>query len=89
MSNTSSRSSKTCYRFDFPTKASAKEFLEFARKLEGTTNVQHPYDIQQRVKPKSTSVLVTGTGSLIYDVHLLDTLLKKAGELGGYYLPKA
>ena len=88
MSNTVKASKKPSYLFVFSDERQSEMFYAFAYSQASATCVQHPLTADCRVVRDHKQVLVTGIGSLLFDITLKDVLIKKAEELGGYYLPK-
>ena len=83
-----SKMPKKTFHFIFPDELRGKEFLSFASSQVHSTIVQHPLSIAGRGARMKDEVLVTGSGSILFDINLLDVLIKKSEELGGYLMPK-
>lgn len=81
------RPHRPCYCFDFPTVEDSKKFFNFANSLKDTHLVQHPYSSDGRGKRLDKQVLVTGSGSQLFDLNLKKQLMDKAHELGGNMVP--
>ncbi len=79
-------SKKPAYMYKFNDETAAATFLEQANQLRESKFVQHPIDAKTQVRdPKK--VLVTGSGSLIFDTNLKNKLDSLASELDGSYEP--
>lgn len=83
----SKASKKPSFLFIFSDDQDARQFYDFASSQEHATLVQHPIDAKMRASRDCRQVLVTGVGSLFFDITLHELLLAKAEELGGHYLP--
>lgn len=77
-------SRKPAYAYTFSTEKQAATFLDFAQNYYKSGFAQHP---QRDAIPDKLRVLVTGTGSLLFDSQLKEALDIKATELGGVYQP--
>ena len=78
-------SRKPTYAYLFASEADASEFLKCANKHCNSSFAQHP---QKNGVPDSKRVLVTGSGSTIFDLILKEYLDQKADELDGVYQPR-
>ena len=71
---------KPMFVFQFPTTESANSFMEYAIHHSSSTRVQNPLNNCIR---DSTKVLVSGVGSIIFDMNLQKDLVSEASALGG------
>ena len=76
---------KPAYMYEFPTEEAANQFYSLAMFHQKSKIVQHP---QQNGVQDSLRVLVTGSGSNVYDMLLRLDLTKQAEALGGRLVPK-
>ena len=76
------------FKFEFPDLNSASLFYQFARSQDRSTNVQYPLSSDGNGGRDCKQVLVTGVGSLIFDMRLKKLLEDKANELGGVMVDK-
>ena len=84
-----SKVTRPTYLFVFEDQAKAHSFLEFANAQNSTTIVQHPLSGKGHGGDRDLNrVLITGSGSLLFDANLREELTRKAQELGGDLLPK-
>ncbi len=87
MSHGTSTLKKPTYLFSFDEEAPAKKFFEFAQGSKASL-VQHPFEDGFNCKQNLKQVLVTGVGSTVFDIALLELLTNEATSLGGHYVPK-
>ena len=71
--------------YEFPAEEAANQFYSLAMFHQKSKIVQHP---QQNGVQDSLRVLVTGSGSNVYDMLLRLDLTKQAEALGGRLVPK-
>lgn len=83
-----SKAKKPAFLFIFSDNQSSEEFLAVANKHSDVSYAQHPLDDNGRGARILNRVLVTGTGSHLFDLSLREELEKIAVTLGGYYSPK-
>jgi len=76
------------YCFIFQSPAEADKFFDFANQRQDTTIVQHPLSSDGSGNRLKHQVLVTGTGSMLFDTNLKNDLVGMATTLGGYLMPK-
>ena len=87
MSNNISKIQKPSWMFVFSDEHQSELFLRFAHGQFNSSIVQHPFSADGRTRDL-LRVLVTASGSQIFDISLKNVLEQKAVELGGYYMPK-
>ena len=68
------------FSFEFPTASSSASFLKAGSSEFASAHFQHP---QNNGVVDKTRVLVAGTGSMTYDLMLLEYLEQKSAELCG------
>lgn len=91
MSNTPRKASKPhrpSYCFIFQSPAEADKFFDFANHRQDTTIVQHPLCSDGSGNRLKHQVLVTGTGSMLFDTNLKNDLVATAATLGGHLMEK-
>ena len=91
MSDTSRKTNKPhrpSYCFIFQTPADADKFFDFAKRRQDTSIVQHPLNSDGSGNRLMHQVLVTGTGSFLFDTNLKNDLVAMAATLGGCLMPK-
>ena len=91
MSNTPRKTCKPhrpSYCFIFQSPAEADKFFDFANQRQDTTIVQHPLSADGSGNRLKHQVLVTGTGSMLFDTNLKNELVALATTLGGCLMPK-
>ena len=77
---------KPTYLYSFISSEESEKFLKQANNHYASAFAQHP---QINGNPNVFRVLVTGTGSLTYDIALKNYLDSQASELNGFYIPKS
>ena len=71
---------KPMFVFQFPSAESASSFMEYAIHHSSATRVQNPLN---NCILDLTKVLVSGAGSIIFDMNLKEDLVSEAKSLGG------
>lgn len=86
MSNTrtATKTKKQAYLFMFPSNEAAASFLVLANQHSSTSYAQHPLNDDGLGSRYLDRVLVTGSGSFVFDLALTEYLSEKAKEFGGY-----
>lgn len=79
-------SKKPAFMYSFKDSSSASTFLDRANQDPKSSFAQHPIDATMQ-KRDEKKVLVTGSGSLLFDTNLKNALDRLAEELGGTYEP--